>query len=127
LSISVSNPERNPDPDPEGQRVESLFSEQLKRVPMSAGPAQELFGKTLTGIRTMPGIKDASAASWLPLTGLTWTQDYAVEGEAPPASRRYPQADDRVVMPGYFRIMGIPVVPGSAFEEREACPARNRS
>jgi putative ABC transport system permease protein len=98
LTVRISLPRlRYPDPD----RRKAFYREALARI------------------RSLPGVKNASAVSWLPLTRLTWTQAYSVEGEPPPASRRYPQADNRIVMPGYFQTMGIPVIRGRVFDEHD--------
>ena len=53
------------------------------------------------------GVRDAAAISLMPLSGLLSTQDYQVVGQAPPSPDAVPQAHYRIVMPGYFRIMGI--------------------
>jgi len=53
------------------------------------------------------GVRDAAAISLLPLSGLLSTQDYRIVGQPEPPPDAIPQAHYRIVMPGYFRIMGI--------------------
>ena len=55
----------------------------------------------------LPGVRDVSAISLLPLSGLLSTQDYRVVGQPEPPANEVPQAHYRIVMPGYFRVMGI--------------------
>jgi putative ABC transport system permease protein len=54
-------------------------------------------------------VHDAAAISLMPLSGLLSTQDYRVGGQPEPPRDAVPQAHYRIVMPGYFRIMGIRV------------------
>jgi putative ABC transport system permease protein len=78
------------------------------------------FKQVLERIRQLPGVKDASAASFLPFTGLAAATSFTIEGAPPPAAGQKPSADVRVIDPGFFRTMGIPLLKGRTFTEREA-------
>jgi len=72
----------------------------------------------LERVRAVPGVVAASATSdrWL-LAGRRIVQ-YDVEGDAE-MNRRVPAAELRTVTPGYFETLGIPVLAGRTFEDRD--------
>ena len=83
------------------------------------------FRQALEGIRRLPGVKDASAASYLPFTGLAAATDFTIEGQpAPPTGQGY-GVDVRVIDPAFFQTMGIPLLKGRTFTEREATEQSN--
>jgi hypothetical protein len=67
-------------------------------------------------------VRDVSAVSLLPLSGLLSSIDYRVSGRPAPPKEEVPQAHYRVIMPTYFRVMGISLAEGREFsdEDREA-------
>jgi predicted permease len=71
-----------------------------------------------TDVSNLSGVRDVSGVSLLPLTGLLSTQDYRIVGQPTPAPNDVPQAHYRIAMPGYFRVMGIPV-QGREFDETD--------
>ncbi len=60
----------------------------------------------------MPGVTAASAINHLPLAGDIWTLPFQVQGRPKPRPGEAPNAVYRVVMPGYFQAMGIPLLRG---------------
>ena len=72
-------------------------------------------------VAALPGVREVSAISLLPLSGLLSTQDYRIIGQPAPPPNDVPQAHYRIVMPGYFRVMDIPL-RGREFDatDREA-------
>lgn len=60
--------------------------------------------------------------SILPLMGGTW-YDFVREDTPPPAPGENPAAELRMVEPGYFRSVGIPLVSGRLLDERDAADA----
>jgi putative ABC transport system permease protein len=83
------------------------------------------FNQALARIRQLPGVKDASAASYLPFTGLAAATGFTIEGVPPPTTGRKPGVDVRVIDPNFFRTMGIPLLKGRTFTEREATEQSN--
>jgi putative ABC transport system permease protein len=71
-------------------------------------------------MRSLPGVRDVGAISFLPLTMQGRTTGIAVEGEPPPAPGQVPFADFRSVSPGYFATMGIPLLQGRDFSWDDA-------
>jgi len=74
--------------------------------------------KLRAGVAMLPGVRDVSAISLLPLTSLLSTQDYRVVGQPTPAPNDVPQAHYRIAAPGYFRVMAIPL-QGREFDETD--------
>ena len=70
----------------------------------------------LTAIRALPGVDSAAAASGLPVIGAprAGTSFRRLSAPAVPSSQR-PSATIRVVAPGYFRTLRIPVLRGREF------------
>ena len=64
-----------------------------------------------------PGVQAAGAASTLALRGYTWTGDATIEGRAADDYER--ELRHKSVTPGYFTTMGIRLLAGRAFDERD--------
>ncbi|HSD27137.1 MAG TPA: ABC transporter permease, partial [Vicinamibacteria bacterium] len=72
--------------------------------------------RLLDELRGQPGV-DVAAAT-LPLLG-GWQSSFSVEGRPEPPPGQRPSADIARVTPGYFAAMGIRVLEGRVFEERD--------
>ena len=84
------------------------------------------YRQAVAELRTLPGVESAAAANSLavigPLRGGSWFHRLGTP-EVPPPER--PGALIRVVTPGYFRTLGIPVLRGREFTDAdEASPGR---
>ena len=66
----------------------------------------------LDRVRTLPGVSSASAINHVPIVGDNWGMPFFIEGRSVPKPGDAPTATYRVVLPGYFATMGIPVVRG---------------
>jgi putative ABC transport system permease protein len=75
------------------------------------------FQETLERLRALPGVDDAGAIHHLPLGGDLRGFGYHVRGRPLPAPGERTAAADRVVLPGYFRTMRLPLVRGRGFDE----------
>lgn len=72
-------------------------------------------------IATMPGVVHSAVVNWLPLGGSMLSGSIIVEGI--PQSTRGLWASKPAVTPDYFRAMGIPLLRGRAFSERDTANA----
>jgi putative ABC transport system permease protein len=81
------------------------------------------FARTADRLRSVHGVVGATAMTDPP-AGSSVTFSFAIEGRpSPNASGREDPEALRVVTPDYFRVMGIPLIGGRAFEERDRADA----
>ncbi|HZN03928.1 MAG TPA: ADOP family duplicated permease, partial [Candidatus Polarisedimenticolia bacterium] len=95
-------------------------------LPESRYPTPKEFAafhqRLLQRLRGLPGIDAASITSGLPMDGNgTMMEVYLDEAPAAPDGPA-PSAQWRLVSPGYFRTMGIPLRAGRDLEERDLAP-----
>ena len=76
------------------------------------------FREVVAGTRTLAGVTSASAVASLPLTGDNIRASIEIEGQPTPMGSR-PTADFNSVEPNYFRTLGIALVAGRDFTERD--------
>jgi predicted permease len=72
---------------------------------------------------TVPGVRAVSLADMLPLGTAERTEGFKIEDSSTPATRPGQQglmADAVFIAPGYFRAMGIPLLRGRDFTERDS-------
>ena len=69
-------------------------------------------------LESMPGVQSASTIYPLPLSGDRFSISFEIEGR-PMARKDHPSADFFTTGVGYFRAMGIPVVKGRDFDDRD--------
>ena len=79
----------------------------------------------LDRVRALPGVSAASAINHVPIVGDSWGMPFFIEGRSVPKAGDAPTATYRVVLPGYFAAMGIPVLRGRdvAMVDRLGAPA----
>lgn len=80
---------------------------------------QSFYRQLLVRLRQLPGVSGAELTDALPLTVITSQTRFAVDGAPPPAAGHFPVAQVRVVTPGYFSAMAIPVREGRTFSGAE--------
>jgi predicted permease len=73
---------------------------------------QAFFADALDRVRATPGVESASYINHLPIAGDSWGFSFRIEGRPKPAPGDSPSAIYRVVFPGYFRAMRIPLLRG---------------
>lgn len=67
----------------------------------------------------LPGVEAAGGVSSLPLSGSGSSGTTTVDTKAVPPENTTPEADWRVVTPGYFSAMGIRLIRGRLFDDRD--------
>ncbi|MEE8587296.1 MAG: ABC transporter permease, partial [Acidobacteriota bacterium] len=73
----------------------------------------------LDRIEALPGVRSATAVNRAPLAGNWWNTSFHTAGR-PQQPSELPNALSRVVMPGYFRTLGIPLLQGRALRPADA-------
>jgi putative ABC transport system permease protein len=91
------------------------YSDDLKR--------SVYFDRILTEIRNSPGVRTAGSTHFLPLTESTSGSCFALGGGPPPAPSESPSAQFLIISSGYLPAMGIPLLTGRDFEQRDAFDA----
>jgi putative ABC transport system permease protein len=76
------------------------------------------YAQLMERAKATPGIRSAAAITPLPLSGSDWTTGIDIAGRPTAKSDRLPSAV-RVVTPGYFATMGIPLRRGRDFNARD--------
>jgi putative ABC transport system permease protein len=94
------------------------FNISLPDVRYSSEKQARFYRDFLARVRSLPGVQAASAVLPLPLSGDRFSISFQIEGR-PVARKDEPSADMFVVESNYFRTMGIPIVKGRDFEERD--------
>jgi putative ABC transport system permease protein len=76
--------------------------------------------RILGEMRAIPGVSAAGAINFLPLQAFGFNGPFSIEGRPPLGTAdRPPVVEYRMVTPGYFEAMQIPVRRGGGFSERE--------
>ncbi|HXE15251.1 MAG TPA: ABC transporter permease [Bryobacteraceae bacterium] len=84
-----------------------------------AGRREIFYRQLIDHVRALPGVQNASGINHLPLAGDLWTMSFAIEGRPKPRPGEAPEAVYRIVMPGYFETMRLPIVRGRAIGDRD--------
>jgi putative ABC transport system permease protein len=70
------------------------------------------YRQLLQQLSSMPGVQSAGAINHLPLAGDIWGWPFTIEGRPKPRPGESPGAFYRIVMPGYFQTMRLPLRRG---------------
>lgn len=83
-------------------------------------PVRESFCADLSrSAEGLPGILNIGAISHLPLSGANAGRGLTIEGYVPTGPDDVPGAAYRLSCPGYFKTLGIPIVEGRDFNDRD--------
>jgi hypothetical protein len=82
----------------------------------------EFYNQAMSRIRSLPMVRSAAIATDVPLSGDRpfSSMAFLVEGRPPLPMADRPQADGAIVSPDFFASMGIPVLAGRIFDERDS-------
>jgi putative ABC transport system permease protein len=87
-------------------------------------PTHAMFCRDLAQrVGIVPGVQSVSAIAHLPLSGAGAGRSVGVEGRPDPGPERRPGAGYSVVCPGIPRTLGIPLLQGRDFTDRDAVGA----
>ena len=107
-----------------GFRPDRLLTFQLApRATKYPGNAKqwELYREVLESLNALPGVRGAAVSSGIPMGGGNYTRTpMSPTGKSVLPAGTSLAIDWRIVSPGYFRIMGIPLVGGRDFSEQDS-------
>jgi len=83
------------------------------------GRRELFYRQLLERVRSLPGVQAAGAINHLPLAGDLWGWHFAIEGRPKPRPGEEPGAVYRMVTPGYFSAMRLPLVRGRDLTEAD--------
>ncbi len=103
-----------------GFRTDHVLTMELALPPVRYVRAQRVafFQQLIERSRSVPGVQAVAASRQLPLTGDSFNYAFSAEGRQPLPGES-PSADVRFVTPGYFSVLGIPLVKGRTFSESD--------
>jgi putative ABC transport system permease protein len=94
------------------------FKLALPNVQYSEEQKRKFFDRLVDRVRNEPGVRSAAAMFPIPLGDSRISVSFEIEGR-PISKADLPTAAFRQVSPGYFEAMGIPVIAGRDFTERD--------
>jgi putative ABC transport system permease protein len=74
----------------------------------------------LERIDRLPGVEAAGVVSNIPLGGGNSSGTITVDTQSVPRDKTELEADQRVISPGYFKAMGVPILRGRDFDDRDS-------
>ena len=90
----------------------------LPEVKYNSDRQTQFFIDLKSRLESMPGVQSASTIYPLPLSGDRFSISFEIEGRPMPP-KDHPNADFFTTGVGYFRAMGIPVIKGRDFDDRD--------
>ena len=87
------------------------------------GRRESFYEEALRRVAELPGVESASFINHLPIGGDNWGTQFLIEGWPRPEPADMPRATYRVVFPGYFRTMRLPILRGRDITERDRVDA----
>jgi putative ABC transport system permease protein len=72
----------------------------------------EFYDRLVEGARTLPGVRAAGAASFLPVSGGGSVIHFNITGRPPKSANDFTAAGYRTVTPSYFETLGVPLLQG---------------
>jgi putative ABC transport system permease protein len=77
------------------------------------------FAEATRRIEALPGVRSASAITFMPFGGIRPSTNFVIENRPKPASGDVPITDVRAIQPRFFRTMGIPLLRGRDFTPQD--------
>ncbi len=79
-----------------------------------AGQRGEFYPAMLAKLKALPGVESVGGINHLPIAGDLWDRNLEIDGRPKPRPGEALNAVYRIVMPGYFETMRLPLVKGRA-------------
>ncbi len=109
-----------------GFRPQNLLSMQIALPDLKyREPAQRhaFFKDLIERVRVLPGVTAAGATSVLPMSGSNSSGSFQIEGRIVPQGQSSPHGDRWSATSDYPKTMGIPLIRGRYFEDRDSAEA----
>jgi putative ABC transport system permease protein len=108
---------RNVDPGFNPRDVLTMIVSVAGSTEAAPGRRANFYRELLEKVRAVPGVLSAGAINHLPLAGDIWGWSFTIAGRPKPRPGENSLATYRVVLPGYFRTMRIPILRGRAISD----------
>ncbi len=83
------------------------------------GRREMFYRELIERVRSLPGVEGAGGINHLPLAGDTWGWHFTIEGRPKPRPGESPRGIYRMVTPGYFETMRLPLIRGRDITEAD--------
>jgi putative ABC transport system permease protein len=83
------------------------------------GRSHAFYQQLLERVSTLPGVQSADVVTSVPLSGQQTVLSFEIVGRPAPGPGEVLTADYRAASPGYFRTLGIPLIKGRFFTDRD--------
>ena len=106
-----------------GFRPEAVLTMQVSLPGATYAKPEEqrtFFQELVSRVQHLPSVQAAGAISNLPLSGPGTSGTATVDSPAVTPDKASPETDYRAVTPGYFQAMGVSLISGRRFDERDA-------
>jgi predicted permease len=83
-----------------------------------------LYRRIHDSLATLPGVSGVALCLYSPQSGDSWDDDGSVDGQPPPGPNDDSEAHWARVTPGYFEVIGNPIVRGRGITEEDTAASR---
>lgn len=83
------------------------------------GRREAFYRNVLERVGRIPGVRSAAGVNHIPIGGDSWGWPFRVDGRPEPKPGDAPVASYKVVMPGYFKTMGMTMLRGRDVDDRD--------
>jgi putative ABC transport system permease protein len=110
------------DPGFETEKVLTMVLPVTGKQSQGAEQSRGFYKRLVEDVRALPGVNAAAVSSNIPFSGHVTSDGHIVEGQEPRGDEA-PQAEIKVVSPGYFQTMEMPLQQGRDFAESDGADA----
>ena len=90
------------------------------------GRREQFFSRFFEHVDALPGVDASGSISWLPLSGAGAATSMVIVGQPTPPKGQEPVTDVRVISHEYLKAMGVPLLKGRLFNERDTTDLKGR-
>jgi putative ABC transport system permease protein len=86
-------------------------------------PRVDFFSRVVNGLEAQPGVEAAAAIGALFLSSTPNSTNFSIEGRPDFAPEEAVEVPTDAITPNYFKVMGVPIRRGRAFDDRDSATA----